>query len=151
MGISYLFDFDGTLVDSMPNYVATMLRILDENQISYPADIVKIITPLGSGGTARYFIEQLGMKMELEKLGLNSLEINDFLITFLPRMEGNAYNLITFHADRPAVITPAPDTVLRVLMVWKPLDEPMDITPQTLTPTNRTVPTAVLLGGGMVE
>ncbi|NVH05507.1 hypothetical protein DNN95_24335, partial [Escherichia coli] len=32
----------------------------------------------------------------LAKLGLNSLEINDFLITWLPRMEGNAYNLITF-------------------------------------------------------
>ena len=87
----------------------------------------------------------------LAKLGLNSLEINDFLITFLPRMEGSAYNLITFHADRSAVITPAPDTVLRVLMVWKPLDEPMDIAPQTLTATDRTVPTAVLLGGGMVE
>ena len=68
MGISYLFDFDGTLVDSMPNYVATMLRILDENQISYPDDIVKIITPLGSGGTARYFIEELGLKMEVAQV-----------------------------------------------------------------------------------
>ena len=30
---TYLFDFDGTLVDSMPTYVAAMLRILDENQV----------------------------------------------------------------------------------------------------------------------
>ena len=28
---TYLFDFDGTLVDSMPTYVSVMLRILDEN------------------------------------------------------------------------------------------------------------------------
>ena len=54
---TYLFDFDGTLVDSMPTYVSVMLRILDENNISYEKDIVKIITPLGYAGTAKYFRE----------------------------------------------------------------------------------------------
>ena len=29
--MTYLFDFDGTLVDSMPTFVSCMLRILDEN------------------------------------------------------------------------------------------------------------------------
>ena len=53
---TYLFDFDGTLVDSMPTFVSVMLRILDENAISYSDDIVKIITPLGYKGTAEYFI-----------------------------------------------------------------------------------------------
>ena len=53
---TYLFDFDGTLVDSMPTYVSVMLRILDENNIAYGNDIVKIITPLGYRGTAEYFI-----------------------------------------------------------------------------------------------
>ena len=52
---TYLFDFDGTLVDSMPTYVSAMLRILDENHITYGDDIVKIITPLGLGGAADYF------------------------------------------------------------------------------------------------
>ena len=37
---AYLFDFDGTLVDSMPTYVRSMLRILDENGIEYGDDIV---------------------------------------------------------------------------------------------------------------
>ena len=54
---TYLFDFDGTLVDSMPTFVSAMLRILDENSISYDKDIVKIITPLGLIGTAEYFVE----------------------------------------------------------------------------------------------
>lgn len=53
---TYLFDFDGTLVDSMPTYVSAMLRILDENNIPYGDDIVRIITPLGMEGTANYYI-----------------------------------------------------------------------------------------------
>lgn len=52
---AYLFDFDGTLVDSMPTFVSVMLRILDEYGIAYGKDIVKIITPLGYHGTAEYF------------------------------------------------------------------------------------------------
>jgi len=64
----YLFDFDGTLVDSMPTYISAMLRILDENHIAYGDDIVKIITPLGFNGTAEYFIGELGLDMPKEPL-----------------------------------------------------------------------------------
>ena len=64
---TYLFDFDGTLVDSMPTYVSVMLRILDENGIEYADDIVKIITPLGYNGTAKYFIG-LGLDLPLEEI-----------------------------------------------------------------------------------
>lgn len=64
---NYLFDFDGTLVDSMPTYVSSMLRILDENNIEYSRDIVRIITPLGLGGTAEYYIT-LGIKMSKEEI-----------------------------------------------------------------------------------
>lgn len=65
---TYLFDFDGTLVDSMPTYVSVMLRILDENDVSYTSDIIKIITPLGYLGTAKYYVEQLGLKMSVESI-----------------------------------------------------------------------------------
>ena len=64
----FLFDFDGTLVDSMPTFVSTMLRILDENNISYPQDITKTLTPLGLNGTAEYFIHTMGLKMPKEQL-----------------------------------------------------------------------------------
>ena len=64
---TYLFDFDGTLVDSMPSFVSVMLRILDENNITYGDDIVKIITPLGYLGTAKYF-RQLGVDLPEEEL-----------------------------------------------------------------------------------
>lgn len=65
---TYLFDFDGTLVDSMPTYVSAMLRILDENKIPYDNGIIKIITPLGLNGTAAYYIDQLGVNMTREQL-----------------------------------------------------------------------------------
>ena len=64
---TFLFDFDGTLVDSMPIYVKSMLKILDENGVKYGDDIVKIITPLGLDGSAEYFIK-LGVKMSKEAL-----------------------------------------------------------------------------------
>ena len=65
---TYLFDFDGTLVDSMPTYVSAMLRILDENKIPYDSNIIKIITPLGLNGTAEYYINQLGVPLPKEQL-----------------------------------------------------------------------------------
>ena len=64
---TYLFDFDGTLVDSMPTYVACMLRILDENGIAYESDIVKTITPLGLLGTAKYY-QALGIDRSVEEI-----------------------------------------------------------------------------------
>lgn len=65
--MTYLFDFDGTLVDSMGVFGNTMLDILDEYGISYGEDILKIITPLGYGGTADYFIS-LGVTATKEAL-----------------------------------------------------------------------------------
>ena len=62
-----IFDFDGTLVDSMPTFSSVMLKILDEFQIKYQPDIVKIITPLGYEGTAKYF-RTLGIGLSVEEL-----------------------------------------------------------------------------------
>ena len=64
---TYLFDFDGTLVDSMPTYVSAMLRILDDNNIPYGDDLVKTITPLGVLGTAQYYIK-LGINLPIETI-----------------------------------------------------------------------------------
>ena len=65
---TFLFDFDGTLVDSMPTFVSAMLRILDENGVSYSDDIIKIITPLGLSGTADYYINTLKLNKTKEEL-----------------------------------------------------------------------------------
>ena len=65
--MTYLFDFDGTLVDSMPTFVSVMLRILDDYGKEYDSDIVKTITPLGYQGTADYF-RTLGINATSEEL-----------------------------------------------------------------------------------
>ncbi len=64
---TYLFDFDGTLVDSMPMYTKMFLGILDEEGVSYSDDIINIITPLGTTATALYMID-MGVKMTHEQL-----------------------------------------------------------------------------------
>ena len=64
---TYLFDFDGTLVDSMDTYAGVMLSILDKNGIKYGNDIVKVITPLGYLGTANHFIG-MGVKASVLQL-----------------------------------------------------------------------------------
>ena len=54
--MTYIFDFDGTLVDSMPVFSAKMEQIFKENNLPVSGDFVKIITPLGYAGTAEYAI-----------------------------------------------------------------------------------------------
>ena len=60
---NYLFDFDGTLVDSMPYWSRKMLNILNETNTPYPENVISIITPLGDAGTAVYFRETLGVPL----------------------------------------------------------------------------------------
>ena len=92
----------------------------------------------------------------LQKLGLNRREANEFIVYWLPIMERNPYNLITFQSDaytESAVldITPAPDTLIRVFMVWKGLDAPIDIEPQELSEPTRQGFTAVEWGGSEIN
>ena len=65
--MTWLFDFDGTLVDSMPTYGRMMLGILNSYGVPYPDNVLKITTPLGYAGTARYF-RSLGVPATEEEL-----------------------------------------------------------------------------------
>lgn len=87
---TYLFDFDGTLVDSMPSYVGLMLRILDENNVKYESDIVKIITPLGYLGTAKYF-KEMGLDRSVEEM--------------VATMHGYAHEAYTYHIPEKKGVT----------------------------------------------
>ncbi len=68
---TYIFDFDGTLVDSMPAFVSSVTDILDKMNIPYEKEqLVCDITPLGADGTAQYLID-LGIPMtKTELLGI---------------------------------------------------------------------------------
>ncbi|MBE5745055.1 MAG: HAD family phosphatase [Clostridiales bacterium] len=58
---TYIFDFDGTLVDSMTPAVKVLLEYLDERGARYPDDIVKTIIPLGYKGIADYYVKEFGL------------------------------------------------------------------------------------------
>ena len=64
---TYLFDFDGTLVDSMPTFAAVMLNVLDSRGIPHPDDLIKIVTPLGDRKSAEYYVE-LGLNMTVPEI-----------------------------------------------------------------------------------
>ena len=92
----------------------------------------------------------------LAQLGLTDQEANEFIIYWLPRMEHNPYNLISFQQETytdsaQLTIDPAPDTLIRVFMAWQGLDQPVEVEPQTLTAPKRTGFTAVEWGGAEVE
>lgn len=96
------------------------------------------------------------LEISLEKLGLTRREANEFIVYWLPMMEGNAYNLISFQTDiytesAKLDIIPEPDTLIRVFMAWKPLDAPVDIPMQELETVERTGFTMVEWGGTRVE
>lgn len=96
------------------------------------------------------------LEEKLEYLGLNFREREDFITYWLPRMQENPYNLISFQSETytesaKLTITPEPDTVIRVFMAFKPLEEPLDIPEQTLTVTSRSGFTAVEWGGAEIK
>lgn len=113
---TYLFDFDGTLVDSMPTFVATMLRILDEFEISYERDIVKIITPLGYHDTAKYYAE-LGVPLPKEQIlermhryaleaYRNTIPAKEHVIDALHRLKERGAGLNVLTASPHAMLDP---------------------------------------------
>lgn len=82
------------------------------------------------------------LREKLAYMGLTPREYNDFITFWVPRMQDAPYNLITFVGERyeaaaPLTVTPKPDSVLRVFMVYKALDAPVDIPAQTLKPFER--------------
>ena len=64
----YVFDLDGTLVNSMPYFKRAMLSIADDEGLEYDDDLIKILTPLGYVGGAKYYIETYGVSATVEEL-----------------------------------------------------------------------------------
>ena len=92
----------------------------------------------------------------LEKLGLNRKEANEFIVYWLPLMEQNPYNIISFQTDiytnaATLKIDPAPDTLIRVFMAWKASDAFVELPEQELTAPERSGFTVIEWGGTEVQ
>lgn len=74
----------------------------------------------------------------LAKLGLNKQETYDFVTFWEPRMQGSPYYFVGFYGNRvmnelaPLDVTPKPDTVIRILMDYTPLEKPIKVEPQEI-------------------
>jgi hypothetical protein len=92
------------------------------------------------------------LREKLAAMGLAEREIDDFVEYWEPRLEANPYNLVSFPNDAYAKnvglkVSPAPDTVIRVFMVFRAINKPVEIEPQTFEASNRVGFTVVEWGG----
>ena len=92
----------------------------------------------------------------LKKLGLTDKEANEFIIYWLPKMENNEYNIISFQKElytdnAELTVSPAPDTLIRVFMAWQGSDKFVEIEPQNLTAPERIGFTVVEWGGSELK
>jgi hypothetical protein len=102
------------------------------------------------GQDTRQFLQE-----KLAYLGLTPREYNEFIVYWLPQMQNNPYNLIAFQGEAYTrlaglEITPAPDSLLRIFMAYRPLQQPISIEDQVLSPGIRKGFTVVEWGGSCV-
>ena len=104
------------------------------------------------------------LRTVLSQIGLTPKEYNEFIVFWLPKMQNNEYNLITFEGlgkndnynkTFPLTILDengnTPDSLLRIHMVWKAVDEYTEIEAQTFTTFERNGFTVVEWGGSEIK
>ena len=104
-----------------------------------------------AGSQTREFLEKI-----LPEIGLTENEYTEFINYWLPRMENNEYNLIQFlgneYTDAAKLeVSPMPDSVLRVFMVYRSSDEYVQLTEQAFMPFVREGFTVVEWGGTCLD
>ena len=162
--VNVKLDYDGTLTSTYPSYEnGWTVDAAPDGTLTDPSTGRQYYCLFWEGMTDTEYDFSTGfcvagvdtaafLEGALADLGLTEKEANEFIIYWLPKMEGNAYNLISFQREAytdSAVLTidPAPDTLIRVFMAWQGLDEPVEVQPQSLTAPERTGFTAVEWGG----
>ena len=96
------------------------------------------------------------LEWALAAQGLTPREANEFIVYWLPLMQENAYNVISFqgvaYTDGAALeISPAPDSLLRVFMAYYASDKPVELLPQSFVPFERQGFAVVEWGGSEVS
>ena len=97
------------------------------------------------------------LEEKLAVLGLTERETEEFIVYWLPKLEANKYNYIRFasideiNENMPLEISKQPDSLIRVLMIFKGLDEPITVQEQKLETPERTGFVAVEWGGTEIK
>ena len=133
---------DGTLTDGARSYYC----LYWEEDCIYASAFDEGFCVAGKDSAA--FLEDA-----LARLGLSEREANECIIYWLPILEQSAYNIISFECTEerekksPLLISPAPDTLIRIALHIRPTDTFVSIPTQKLCAPERIGFVAVEWGG----
>ena len=123
-------DPDGTLVNQADGRTYSYLfwEGIDRTEYDFSRGFV-----VAGKDTAAFLQEKLAV------LGLTPREYNEFIVYWLPHMQDSPFNLVTFQEERytsqaKLTIEPRPDSLLRVFMAYRPLEERVEIKEPVLKP-----------------
>jgi hypothetical protein len=161
-------DYSGKLVSTYPDYnknirgwdvIANPDGSLVNKEDNKPYSYIfwegtqnNINYDLSSGFVAKGSETKAFLQSMLEEIGLTPKEYNEMIVYWLPQMEHNKFNLIHFAGseytnEAKLTISPTPDSILRVFMVFKPLNKYQEVKPQTMVPFERKGFTVIEWGG----
>lgn len=149
MIVNVELDFNGRLTHTYPKYDKGWMVYAKSDGTLYDKDGNEYYALYWEGHEKEPFKIDEGFVIEgakttefledaLATLGLNRREANEFIIYWLPQMENNPYNLIHFSTEQyeemaELKIMPEPETVIRVMMVFQPLTDIIEIPKQDLS------------------
>ena len=148
-GWNVLAKKDGTLIDNKTNRELYSLYYESENNINFKIENEGFVI---SKEEIIPFLEE-----KLEILGLNPREQEEFIIYWLPILQKNNYTYIRFATNEeinnnmPLQVEPAPNTMIRVLMIFKGLEEKINVKEQPLQKVTRNGYTVVEWGATIIE
>lgn len=164
-GVAVKVRFKGELVKTIPAYnEGWQVTATPDGKITDKADGKQYPYLFWEGNTykqhwnmsAGFVVSSADSKAFLEhvlpEMGLTAKEYNEFIDYWLPALQKNDYNLIHFsgaeYEDLAKLeITPQPDAVLRVFMVFRATDKNTPAEPQHFKPFERKGFTVVEWGG----
>ncbi len=166
--VSVKLDYNGELTCTYPEYKdgwnviaepdGTLTNIGDKRKYSYLywEGISKNQWDMSKGVVVKGEQTEEFLQEKLEYMGLTPREYNEFIVYWLPIMQENKYNLITFAGEEyenlaKLNITPKPDSILRVMMLFKSLDKPIEIEEQEIKSFERKGFTVIEWGGTEVK
>lgn len=92
----------------------------------------------------------------LSEMGLTPKEYNEFIVYWAPKMQENEYNKVYFAKEEyeqaaKLTISPKPDSILRVYMVYEKTEKGTVLPPQRIEPFERKGFTVVEWGGQLLS
>lgn len=134
-------------------------KIIDKNKTTYEYLFWEGVSGFWPESDVGYVVERAEVKdffaEILPKMGLNNKELGDFMDAWLPEFQNAPYYAISFYDQKlidekiPLKVMPEPDTLIRILMDYKELKEPVELKAPIITSPPPRKGFTVIEWGGM--